>query len=323
MGVARLTSSILFVVIFLFSGIAIVSAQSQRTLYVTIESESKGFIHGVPRESFFVSEKGQKIDIREMTSGPESMSIGFLFDVSGSMLQLGRKNLSEAASSIYSIVKDRKEEAEYFLVGFNKTVEFLADWTADAEIIGRGLRQLGALQSRKNNNTTSLNRAFLDALAKVQNGKFKKRALILFSDGSDTSDSSFRDVLRAVQASDVLIYFVRVTEPTPLIYTVGPHQSTEFVDLTTSSSGGRAFDVPSTLPENRSRVFVSNADARMRRAFENVFAELDAQYALRFRPSETFAQDEVRQIDVKLSVPSDLRRGAGRISIRFRKKYRE
>ncbi len=319
---ARLSKSVVNVFVSIVS-VGAVLAQTERVVYVTVEGSKKGFVQGLPVESFRLADDGQATTITGFSSSPEPVSIGFVFDVSGSMLQLGERDLSDAAASIYTLVKSNEQKGEYFLTGLNRGSHRLTDWTTDAERIGDGLKRLPSVQSRRNNNTTSLHLGFLEALAKVGEGRFRKKALILFSDGRDSSDDSrLGEVVRMVQKSDVLIYVITISEPAPLLYTIGPHQSTEFVDITTSHSGGRLFSAPSTLPENRARVFVRNANTRIRSSFESVFRDLASQYALRFTAPTPAKADGVRAVNVKVSIPTHVKKDVGSISVRFRKKYR-
>jgi len=290
---------------------------------VTVESSRNKFINTLAAGHFQVSENGKNLSISDFKSSPERVSVGVLFDVSGSVLSAGSKDLQAAAASIYRVVKSQGAGAEFFLLGFNKDFQLLADWTSDAEKIATGLRQLPSLQSHSKNNITSLHAACLDALKRADQGKFQKKVLIVFSDGLDNSDDTrLKELISTVQTSDTLIYFVSITEPDPLIYSMSQKSGRELIDDLTSLSGGKLFSAPSTLPENRTRVFVSSAESRISDAFDDVFRDLGMQYALQFTPSPDAAGGDVRSLRVKVAVPPQLKKEAGTITIRFRKKYR-
>ncbi len=298
-------------------------AQAERTIYVTVESTRKEFVRGLAAEHFRLTDEGNNVGITGFSSSTEPVSVGLLFDVSGSVLYAGSRDVNAAAASIYELVQAQHQNAEFFLLGFNKEFQLLADWTIDAEEIGRGLSRLPTLQSSNKNNVTSLHATCLDALAKVQKGKFRKKALIVFSDGLDTAeDVPLKEVIRTVQGDDTLVYVVNISEPAPTYYGSSAKSGLEFVDGVTASSGGKLFTAPSTLPENRARVFVKNPNTRIKDAFEAVFRDLDAQYALRFSPSKAENSNSARSLNVMVSIPSELKKNAGTITIRYRKKYR-
>ena len=297
-------------------------AQTERVVYVTVESNKRDFIKGLTAEHFKVSDGGIETKVTSFNSSPEPVSVGFLFDVSASVLSLRSRDVNEAARTIYQLVKARRENFEFFLLGFNKETKLMSDWTVDAERIAEGLKQLQSLQTRPNNRVTSLHAAVLEGLKKANQGKFRKKALVVFSDGQDSSRTSPKELMHAVLESDALIYFVSVTEPSAQFYIAGAKSGPELIDDLTRASGGKSFSAPSTLPENRSKVFVGNADSRLREAFENVFRELDSQYALTFTPRTDSAQARVRSLDIKVDIPSELKNGSGTVRVRSRKKYR-
>lgn len=301
-----------------------------KTVYVTVESTKTDFISGLKAENFKVFENGVEQKIRSVRSGSEPMSIGVLFDVSPSVTRAYAQDANYAVKGFLEAVNGQPAANEYFLIGFNRRTELLADWTSEPNFIAAAINRLSVLQNKKPSNTPSLYDACQEALQKLKKGKHGKKVLLLFTDGIDTGSKERRkEVKSLVQNSQILVYTITVGEwvetdhPNPIMPVMGlPElEAAQFLNDLVGMSGGRRFYANATNPENPVRVSVKNGKPELSTVFEKIFRELQSQYEIGYIPSKSVRTDETQNVNVKLSLPSEVKKGKGSISARFREKY--
>jgi Ca-activated chloride channel family protein len=96
-------------------------------------------------------------------------------------------------------------EDEVFLYQFANDVDLLQDWTVDRATVGARLRYVRARGG------TAMYDAVIEAVPKAQDGRHRKKAVLVISDGDDTnSRGGIREVRAAVRETEVLIYAVGI-----------------------------------------------------------------------------------------------------------------
>jgi len=129
------------------------------------------------------------------------VSVGIVIDTSGSMAN----KLPQAADALERFVRTIQPEDDVFLMRFSSDVELMLDFTGDRELFSRAARRLRAVGS------THLYDALADALDKVRQGRHQKKALVLITDGEDTSSHmAFNEVLEMARASEVMAYCIGI-----------------------------------------------------------------------------------------------------------------
>lgn len=325
----------LFAVILLLMASLSTTAQTAREIYVTVESSKSARIDGLTKEHFRLFENGQQQEIVDVGTEAEPASIGILFDVSRSVLDWGLKDLNSAIKGLDKMVEEGSSSNEYFLMSFDKEISLLQDWTSQPDKFRDGLQML-SVSASKTAGSTSLHDACLTALKRLESAKHRKRALILFSDGHDSSLKPHKkDVVDALRKSSAIIFFVTVLEGErySVFGSAGPQQSrpagsafvdlpgSEFINEITGLSGGRAYAVISTKPA--SKWLQSDGFPLIEDVFIRVQNDLASQYRLRYLSSKSGPDKTFRDIDVKVAIPKELRKGQGFVKVRFRRKYEE
>ena len=113
-----------------------------------------------------------------------------MLDTSGSMA--GDKIVNARAAIERFLDQLLNPDDEVFLYGFANDVELLQDWTTDREAVSASLRGVRAFGG------TAMYDAVVEAVPVAQNGRHRKKAVILISDGNDTnSHADIRDVRRS------------------------------------------------------------------------------------------------------------------------------
>ena len=178
------------------------------------------FIQGLTQNDFIVYDNGKPQEIVTFSSERVPVSLGMLLDVSSSMTDA---QLATARSAIESFVNVLGREDELFLMEFAGRGRMLQGWTRDRQLfrlaLGRTneepLRSADVPQSKATGRTVNTGSAVFDAVATsiglAAKGAHGKKAVLLISDGNDTSSSrSATEVQEAIRASEVLVYALGV-----------------------------------------------------------------------------------------------------------------
>ena len=269
------------------------------TLTATV-TDSRGRYRADLRQSdFTVYEDGVKQELAYFNTGDRvPMSLGILFDTSGSMID----KIEGVRDAVEHFVKSVAPGDEIFLIRFSDDVELVQDFTDDH---GRILRAAEGLEPR---GSTTLYDAILMGLQRVAQGKHRKRALLLVTDGNDTaSHVKFSDVLAVARKSEVIIYAMGIGHGEKgsfghdtsggIFGGIFGRQNKDEVDMKVlnafaDTTGGRAF-------------YLENAHAGGRDLIDEAAAEvaneLKQQYTLGYRPTNKRHDGTFRQIKVELS----------------------
>ena len=261
------------------------------TLTATVTDSRGRFIAHLKQGDFTVYEDGAKQELAYFNTGDRvPVSLGILFDTSGSMID----KIEGVSDAVEHFVKSVAPGDEIFLVRFSDGAEIVQDFTDDRRRI---LRTVEDLEPR---GSTALYDAILLGLQRVVEGRHRKRALLLVTDGNDTSSGvTFEDVLNLARKAEVVIYALGIGhgEKGSIDHDASGGQFKDTVDMRVLNSfadatGGRGF-------------FLENAHAGGRdlvdEAAEEVAAELKQQYTLGYRPTNRRKDGAFRQIKVELS----------------------
>lgn len=240
------------------------------------------FVTGLGKENFSLYEDKQPQSISHFSKEDVPISIGLLFDASGSM----RDKIDAARTAVLEFFRTANPSDEFFLVGFNDRPFKIADFTQDTS----------ALMSKLNWLVPKGSTALLDAiylgLHEMRRAKYSRKALLIFSDGGDNhSRYSEGDLKRAAQESDTQIYAVGIHWLGSGLREerFGPQLLTEITEKT----GGRHFMIENLddLPDVASKIG----------------QELRDIYTLGYTPSRDKRDGKWRKIEVKLVPPRGLR----------------
>lgn len=264
------------------------------TLTLTVTDLYGRYVMGLGKKDFtvFDSNKEQEITFFSDTDAP--VSIGILFDVSGSM---SGEKIQKARKALSRFINTSHPNDEYFLIGFNSRAQLLLDRTRDGEAV---LQKLTLVSPQKQ---TALYDAVYLGLERVTRGSHQKRALLIISDGQDNSSRyNFGEVRRLMKESDVITYAVGIIDAGDASSALGM-QGQAFLDELTSVTGGKSF-YPAT-------------DIEMDEIFDRISIELRHQYSIGYTPTDFQPDGKWRKVKVKVKPP----RGLPRLTVRSREGY--
>lgn len=152
---------------------------------------------GLRRENFRLSEDGDVQTIVHFNQEDAPVSVGVLFDASGSM----RNKIQKSAEAAASFFKTANPEDEFFLVKFNDRAKIAVPFTSDSGLVFNAIANTRAIGQ------TSLLDAVYLALGQMRKARNQRKALVIISDGGDNwSRHSIREVTSALSESDVVVY---------------------------------------------------------------------------------------------------------------------
>jgi Ca-activated chloride channel homolog len=248
---------------------------------VTITDPMNRLVTGLDKENFNILEGKEPQVIRHFSSEDAPVSLGVIFDLSGSM----NSKIERAREAIIEFFKTANPQDEFFLITFSDKPEQLADFTQSVDDIQ------GKLVYTVPKGRTALLDAIYLGISKMRQAKYQKRALLIISDGGDNHSRYTEDEIRSVvKEADVQIYAIGVYDHYAATAEErnGPMLLGDIADLT----GGRAYtiDNPNDLADVATKIGI----------------ELRNQYVIGYRPKNPTHDGKWRKIKVKLIPPKGL-----------------
>jgi Ca-activated chloride channel family protein len=251
---------------------------------VTVTDPLNRFVTGLEKEHFKLFEDKVEQPILQFSSEDAPLSVGLVFDTSGSM---GAK-LQKSRQAAVQFFKTANPQDEFFLIEFNDRPELVVPFTTDTEEIQN---RLTFTQSK--GKTALLDGVYM-AMNTMKKARNPRKAVLIISDGGDNNSRyTESEIKNAVREADVQIYGIGIFEPmgsrgrTPEEMS-GPGLLSEVAELT----GGRAYNV-----ENVNEL----ADIAAK-----IGIELRNQYMLYYTPKNSARDGKYRHVQVKLVQPRGL-----------------
>src|SRR5678815_224843 len=129
---------------------------------------------------FTLEEDGKTQPIAHFTQDESvPVSIGVLLDTSGSM----DRKIRTAVEAVERFSRRVHQDDEIFFMTFSGRPVLRQDFTGDREKLAQSLRHVNATGG------TALYDAVNEGLTKIHSGRYRKRALLVITDGQDTASS--------------------------------------------------------------------------------------------------------------------------------------
>jgi len=251
---------------------------------VTVTDPLNRFVTGLEKEHFKLFEDKVEQNILQFSSEDAPLSIGIVFDTSGSM---GPK-LQKSRQAVVQFFKTANAEDEFFLIEFSDRPELVVPFTSDTEEIQN---RLAFTQSK--GKTALLDGVYM-AMNQMKKAHNPRKAILIISDGGDNNSRyTESEVRNAVREADVQIYGIGIFESvggrgrTPE-EAMGPGLLNEVAQLT----GGRSFSVDNINE-------LSDIAAK-------IGIELRNQYMLYYSSKNVVRDGKYRHVSVKLVQPRGL-----------------
>jgi Ca-activated chloride channel family protein len=248
---------------------------------VTITDPMNRLVTGLDKVNFQLFEGNAAQEIRTFSSEDAPVSLGVIFDSSGSMAS----KMDRAKDAVVEFFKTANPQDEFFMITFSDEPEAVSDFTNSVDEIQNKL--VFAVPRHR----TALLDAIYMGISKMRQAKYPKKALLIISDGGDNhSRYTEGEIKSLVKEADVMIYAIGIYDryASAVEERLGPQLLSDITELT----GGRAFtiDNPNDLGDVATKIGV----------------ELRNQYVLGYRPTKVVRDGKWRKIKVKLLPPKGL-----------------
>lgn len=169
----------------------------------TVTDASGRFVSGLRQEDFIVYEDDQLQNVTHFSGERVPVSLGILLDTSGSMQ--GEK-LQAAKSALNRFLYDLLDrDDEVFLYRFDDDPQLIQGWTTDRQSLARAINRINA------DGATAMYDAVAEAVPLASSGRHQKKAIVLISDGNDTSShTSISELKQLIRESEVLVYAIGI-----------------------------------------------------------------------------------------------------------------
>lgn len=171
---------------------------------VHVTNQLGATVPDLSKEDFRVFEDGVEQTITHFASEDAPVSIGLLFDASGSMRNKIRKS-AEAAAAFF---RTANAEDEFFLIEFNERPKLTVPFTRDSDAIYQRILRTRPL------GRTSLLDAIHMALTQMKSAAHLRKAIVIVSDGGDNrSRYTEAEIKAAMREADVQVYAMGIFDP--------------------------------------------------------------------------------------------------------------
>jgi len=251
---------------------------------VEVTDSLNRFVLGLQKEDFHLLEDNVEQSIAHFSGEDAPLSVGLVFDESGSM----DYKLRTSQTAVAQFLKTMNAGDEAFLVEFGDSAKLSVEFTTRTTEIE------DALKKAQPAGLTAMLDAVNMALDEMKKAKNSRKAIVIISDGGDNhSQYTPAQIESLVREASVQIYAMGVFEPTfsfglPAEQISGPRLLSEIATQT----GGRAFSaaLTSDLPSVAARIAV----------------ELRNQYVVGYYPKNQTRDGKYRHVEVKLEQPKGM-----------------
>jgi Ca-activated chloride channel family protein len=161
------------------------------------------FVRGLHKDDFTVYEDGQRQEVTHFSAERTPVSLGVVLDTSDSM---DGEKIQAAKAALNRFLYDLlAAEDEIFLYTFDDDPRLLQGWTTDRQALSRSISRI------RTDGATAMYDAVAEAIPLASRGRHQKKAIVLISDGNDTSSHTpLVDLKQLVRESEVMVYAIGI-----------------------------------------------------------------------------------------------------------------
>lgn len=242
-------------------------------LYTTVIDQANRPVTGLQAGDFTVFEDGRRQEVARFELVRNlPLTLGAAIDTSASMKDVIEETRQAAARFLTNLIKPQDRS---FAVAFASRPHLLTGLTSDVAMV------VDTIRSLRTTGNTALHDALMTSLYYFR-GVAGRRALVLLSDGEDTSSSaSYADVLEYARHSEIVIYAIGLG-----IGSTQPLLRAKLEEIATVT-GGRAFFI--------------KAARDLTPVYRQIDRELRSQYLLAYNSNREDAGEDFRQVEVRVT----------------------
>jgi Ca-activated chloride channel homolog len=261
------------------------------TIAFLVRDRDGRLVPKLEKADFDVFENGQKQEIRVLTREQETpLTLGLILDRSPSQDKFEPDNIYAAITFFRSVLRP---EDRAFISAFGNRIKLICDLTGSLDELERSLKRMNDQYDRAPRLGPAVNRsggsAVFDAIFWPVSEKLRRvegrKAVIMIGDGKENSSlNQLIDVIDVLQKDDVIFYGLdNGGDDSPSNRRLRDHMPT-----IAQESGGRVCDT---------------SKVALRKAFEEIEAELRTMYTLAYASSNPGRDGRYRRIEIRPQDP--------------------
>ncbi len=277
------------------------------TLPVSVLDERGRFISDLEPDDFEIFEDGVQQDIEYFLSVEQPFTVVLLLDLSPST----KYKISEIQDAAISFIEQLRRDDEVIVITFSRDIQVVSRQKSNYH------RFRTAIREAKFGDGTSLYQAVSFAMNEELSKIEGRKALVIFSDGVDTSSkgANYNGTIRQAESLESLVY--------PIWYNTFQEGK-----ATRNSNGDVVYPVGASPEENKrgreylrdlteyagGKLYEANDIQNLDFAFRSIAEELRRQYSIGYYPQLEGKTGERKRINVRVRRP--------RLTVRSKNSYR-
>ena len=257
------------------------------SMSVTVTDSTARYITDLEEKDFEIFEDGVKQDLTLFNRSNLPVALSLLIDTSSSM----EDRMATAQDAAIGFVRKLRPTDLGEVIGFDSRAEVLQKFTSSTAELEQAIRKTVAGGSTSLNNALYISLKGLKKVPIKQEEEIRRQAIILLSDGEDTSSLvTFEDVLDLARRSETAIYAIGLMEDTAGGQSKGFREATYALRQLTNDTGGRAF-FPADMKSLAS-------------VYGQIYDELSSQYTIGYTSKNPRRDGAWRRLVVRVARPN-------------------
>jgi Ca-activated chloride channel family protein len=254
------------------------------SMSVTVTDSTNRYVTDLTEKDFEIYEDGVKQDLTLFNRTNLPVALSLLIDTSSSM----EDRMTTAQDAAIGFIKKLRPTDIGEVIGFDSRAEVLQKFTNNTQELEQAIRKTVAGGSTSLNNALYISLKGLKKIPVQQEEEIRRQAIVLLSDGEDTSSLvSFDDVLDLARRSETAIYAIGLMEDGSGAQSKGFREATYALRQLTTDTGGRAF-FPSDIKSLAS-------------VYGQIYDELSSQYTIGYTSKNPRRDGAWRRIVVRVN----------------------
>ena len=245
---------------------------------VTVIDSYSHPVMNLSKTDFLLYEGNKPQNIQYFSSEDAPISVALILDFSGSM----KNKIEYERQAVEAFFTNANPADEYFAVSVSSKPQLLAASTSSIETLES---QLGSLEPHGG---TALFDAIYLGLEQLRGSRYKRKALLVISDGGDNeSRYTLKEIRSMLAEGDAIAYAIGLFDDLPmaLFTTFEERWGRDWLSSITSASGGRSIAADSRRQIPEIAAIISR--------------ELRHQYVLGYRPEDAVRDGKWHKVTVR------------------------
>jgi Ca-activated chloride channel homolog len=258
------------------------------SMNVTVTDSTNRYVTDLAETDFEIFEDGVKQDLTLFNRTNLPVALSLLIDTSSSM----EDRMAVAQDAAIGFVRKLRPLDLGEVIGFDSRAEVLQKFTSNTADLEQAIRKTVAGGSTSLNNALYISLKGLKKIPIQQEEEIRRQAIVLLSDGEDTSSLvTFDDVLDLARRSETAIYTIGLMEDTsPGGQSKGFREATYALRQLSTDTGGRAF-FPADIKSLAS-------------VYGQIYDELSSQYTIGYTSKNPKRDGAWRRLVVRTTRPN-------------------